>query len=48
MGSGLQIPLGNLGRRSALSKIQLSTFPAESKVAIVNIMTVTHREILWW
>jgi len=49
VGSGQQIPLENLSRRSALPKIQLSTFPAESKAAIVNTMTVRHREILsWW
>jgi hypothetical protein len=36
MGSGLQILLENLSRRSALPMIQLSTFPAESKDAIVN------------
>jgi hypothetical protein len=38
----------NLSWRSALPKIQFSTFPAESKAAIVNTMTVRHREILLW
>jgi hypothetical protein len=46
MGSGQQILLENLSRRSALPKIQLSTIPTESKAAIVNTMTVRHREIL--
>jgi hypothetical protein len=46
MESGLQIPLEKLSRRSALPKIQLSTFAAESKAAIVNTMTVRHHEIL--
>jgi hypothetical protein len=45
MGSGQQIPMENLSRRSALPTIQLSTFPAESKAAIVNTMTVRHRGI---
>jgi len=46
MGSGQQIPLKKLSRRSALSKIQLSTFAAESKAAFANPMTVRNREIL--
>jgi len=37
----LQIPLRNLSWRSAVPKIQLSTVPAESKAAIVNITTET-------
>jgi len=45
VGSEQSIPLENLSRRSALPKIQLSTFPAESQAAIVNTMTVRHCEI---
>jgi hypothetical protein len=45
VGSGHQIPLENLTRRSALPKIQLSTCSAQSNAAIVNTMTVRHREI---
>jgi hypothetical protein len=45
VGSGHQIPLENLCRRSALPKIQLSTSPAQSNAAIVNTMAVRHREI---
>jgi len=45
MGSGQQILLDNLSRRSALPKIQLSTFLVESQAAIVNTMTVRDREI---
>jgi hypothetical protein len=45
VGSKQQIQLENLSRRSALPKIQLSTFPAESQAAIVNTMAVRHREI---
>jgi len=49
MGSRQQMPLQNLSSRCAFPTIQLSTLPAESKAAIVNTMTVTHREIsLWW
>jgi len=46
MGSGLQLPLEKLSGRSALPKIQLSTFPAGSKAEIVNTIAVRHREIL--
>jgi hypothetical protein len=45
VGSEQLIPLVNLSWRSALPKIQLSTFLVESQAAIVNNMTVRHREI---
>jgi hypothetical protein len=45
VGSEQLIPLENLSQRSALPKIQLSTFLVESQAAIVNTMTVRHREI---
>jgi hypothetical protein len=45
VGSGEQIPQENLSRRSALPKFELSTFPAESKAAIVNTMAMRHRGI---
>jgi len=46
MGSGQRIPLVILSQRSVLPEIQLSTFSAESKAAIVHIVIVRHREIL--
>ena len=46
VGSEQYIPLENLSWRSALPKIQLATFPAESKATIVNTMSMRHLEIL--
>jgi len=46
MGTKQQIPLENLSWISALPKMQLSTFPAESKAAIVDTLAWRYREIL--
>jgi len=49
VGNEQLISLANVGWRSALPKIQLSTFPVESQAAIVNAMTLRHSEISsWW
>jgi hypothetical protein len=49
MRSRLPIWLDNQSLRSALSKIQLASLPAESKVSIFNRMGMGHCEILsWW
>ena len=45
VGSLPQILMENLSQRSALPKVHLSTFPAESQAAIVNPMTVGPCEI---
>jgi hypothetical protein len=44
VGRGQQILLENLIWRSALPKLQLSTFTAEWKAAIVNTMNMRHCE----
>ena len=46
VGSGNQIPLENLSRRSTLPKFELSMFSAESKPPIVYTITMRHDEIL--
>jgi hypothetical protein len=45
VGSEQLTPLENLSWRSALPKIQLCTFLAESQTAIINTMNVRHHEI---
>jgi hypothetical protein len=45
VGSQQWVPLDNLSRRSALPKIQLFTFHAESQAKNVNTMTMKLREI---
>jgi hypothetical protein len=45
VGSEQLTPLENLSWRSALPKIQLCTFLADSQAAIINTMNVRHHEI---
>jgi len=49
LGSWIRIALRKLSSRSALPRIQLPTIHSESKVAIVNSLTMKHQEIVsWW